>query len=142
MKPQRKHGGSRKSEQHPSHPRPKPSPVQGAVRSAHQNSDSTATSEHARTDHQPSPTPPLRRISHHTVLVNVVLFCCLFFVEFVTCLDLQLAGLCSTKVDMMMMMIMTQSSSSYQHQHLILQKQGYQWAAKCLKGIIFHCMVL
>ena len=70
MKPQRKDAGGRKSVQRPYHPHPKPSPVQSAVRSAHQNLDSTATNEHARTDHLPSPNPRLRGISHHNHLQN------------------------------------------------------------------------
>ena len=57
MKPQRKDAGGRKSMQHPSHPQPKFSPVRSAVGSAHQESDSTATNEHARTDHEPSQNP-------------------------------------------------------------------------------------
>ena len=61
MKPQRKDAGGRKSEQHPNHLQPKPSPVQSAVGSAGQNSDSTATSEHARTDFKPSPKSPSAR---------------------------------------------------------------------------------
>ena len=44
----------RKSEQHPYHPHSKPSSVQSAVGGAHQESVSTATNKHARTDHQPS----------------------------------------------------------------------------------------
>ena len=54
MKPQSKNAGGRKSEQHPNHPQPKPSSVQSAVGCAHQESDSTATNERARIDHQPS----------------------------------------------------------------------------------------
>ena len=54
MKLQRKDAGDRKSEQPTSHPQPKPSPVQSAVGSAHQESDSTATNKHAKSDHQPS----------------------------------------------------------------------------------------
>ena len=42
-----------KSEYNPNHPKPKPSSVQSAVRSAHQESDSTATNEHAK-NYQPS----------------------------------------------------------------------------------------
>ena len=44
MKPQRKSAGG--GEQHPYHPHPKPSSVQSAVGDAHQESVSTATSEH------------------------------------------------------------------------------------------------
>ena len=62
MKLERKNAGGRKSEQHPNHPQPKPSPVQSAVGCAHQESDSTATSVRARTEH---PNPRLRGISHH-----------------------------------------------------------------------------
>ena len=51
MNPKRKDEGGRKSVQHPYHPQPKPSSVQSAVGSALQDSDSTATNEHARTDH-------------------------------------------------------------------------------------------
>ena len=54
MKPQRKDAGGRKNEQHPNHYQPKPSPVQSAEGSVHQVSDSTATNECARTDHQSS----------------------------------------------------------------------------------------
>ena len=54
MKPQRKDARGRKSKQHPNHPRPKLSSVQSAVGSTHQDSDSTATNERAKTDHQPS----------------------------------------------------------------------------------------
>ena len=54
IKPQRKNAGGRKSEQHPYHPQPKSSSVQSTVGCVHQDSDSTATSKHARTDHQPS----------------------------------------------------------------------------------------
>ena len=54
IKSQRKTAGDRKSEQHLYHPRPKPSSVQSAVGSAHQESASTATSEHSTIDHQPS----------------------------------------------------------------------------------------
>ena len=46
--------------QHPHYPQPKPSPVQSAVGSAHQESNSTATNEHARTDRLPSQNPLLR----------------------------------------------------------------------------------
>ena len=49
IKLQRKNAGGRKSEQHPYH-----LSVQSAVGGAHQESHSTATKEHARTDHQPS----------------------------------------------------------------------------------------
>ena len=51
----------KKSEQHPNHnhPQPKLSPVRSAVGSAHQESDSTATNDHAKTDHHPSPNPRL-----------------------------------------------------------------------------------
>ena len=42
----------RRSGQPPNHPQPKPLPVQSARGSAHQESDSTATNEHAKTDHQ------------------------------------------------------------------------------------------
>ena len=42
------------SERHLNHPQPKPSSVQNAAGSTHQESDSTATNEQARTDHQPS----------------------------------------------------------------------------------------
>ena len=55
MKLERKDGGGRKSQQHPNYPQPKPSPVQSAVESAHQESDSKATNMHAKTGHQPSP---------------------------------------------------------------------------------------
>ena len=55
MKPQRKKGEGRKSEQHSSHAQPKPSSVQSVVGGVHLQSDSTATNEHARTDHQPFP---------------------------------------------------------------------------------------
>ena len=65
MKLQRKDAGSKKSVQHSNHPQPKPSPVQSAVRSAHQKSDSTATRGCARTDHQPFQNPHLRGISYH-----------------------------------------------------------------------------
>ena len=54
MKPQRKKGEGRKSEQHSSHAQPKPSSVQSVVGGVHLQSDSTATNEHARTDHQSS----------------------------------------------------------------------------------------
>ena len=54
MKQQRKDAGSRKSEQHPNHPEPKPSSVQSVVGSALQESDTTATNKRARTDLQPS----------------------------------------------------------------------------------------
>ena len=40
--------------QHPYHPHPKPSSVQSGVGFAHQESVSTATSERASIDHQPS----------------------------------------------------------------------------------------
>ena len=53
-KPQRKNAGGRMSKQHPYHPHPKPSSVQSVVGSAHQESVSTATKEHAKFDHQPS----------------------------------------------------------------------------------------
>ena len=52
MKPQRKDAGGRNSEQHPNHPQLKPSPVQSTAGPVHQESDSTATNEHAKTDHQ------------------------------------------------------------------------------------------
>ena len=58
---QRKDAGGRKSEQHPYHPQPKSSFLQGAVECSHQESDSTATKEHARTDHQPSQKPSSAR---------------------------------------------------------------------------------
>ena len=51
----------RRSEQHPYHPQPKPSSVQSAVGSAHQELHLTATNEHARTVHQPSPNPSSAR---------------------------------------------------------------------------------
>ena len=65
MKLQRKDEGGRKIKQHPNHPQPKPSPVQSALGSAHQESDSTATNMHARIDHQPSQHPHQQGISHH-----------------------------------------------------------------------------
>ena len=49
-----RHTGVKKSEWHPKHLQPKPSPVQSAVRTARQELDSTATNKHARTVHQPS----------------------------------------------------------------------------------------
>ena len=52
MKLQRKNAGGRESVQHLNHLQPKPSSVQSAVRSAHQESDSTATNEDAGTDNQ------------------------------------------------------------------------------------------
>ena len=55
MKPQRKAAGGGKSEQHPHHPQPTPSSVQSAAGGARQESDSTGTSERARTDHRPAP---------------------------------------------------------------------------------------
>ena len=54
IKPQRKNAGGRKSEQHLNHPQPKPSSVQSAVGCAHQESDTIATNERAKTHHQPS----------------------------------------------------------------------------------------
>ena len=48
MKPQNKDSGGRKSEQHPNHPQRKPSSVQSAAECEHQEADSTATNEHAR----------------------------------------------------------------------------------------------
>ena len=51
--------------QHPNPPQPKSSPVQEAVGSEHQESDSIATNGHERTDHQPSQNPRLRGMSHH-----------------------------------------------------------------------------
>ena len=65
MKPQWKDAGGRKSVQHPNPPQPKLSPVQGAVGSAHQESDSTVTNKHSRTDHQPSKNPRLRGIGRN-----------------------------------------------------------------------------
>ena len=65
MKPQRRYAGGRKNKQHSYHPHPKPSPVQSAVGGAHQESVSTATSEHARIDRQPSNNPRLQGMSHH-----------------------------------------------------------------------------
>ena len=65
MKPQKKDAGGKKSMQPPNHSQPKPSSVQSAVGCAHPESDSTVTNEHARADHQPSPNPRLREISHH-----------------------------------------------------------------------------
>ena len=41
------------SKQLPNHPQLKPSPDLSAAGSVHQESDSTATNEHARTNHQP-----------------------------------------------------------------------------------------
>ena len=70
MKPQRKDAGGRKSEQHSNNPQPKPSSLQSAVGCAHQDSDSTATSERARTDHQPSPNTRLRGTSHHHTILG------------------------------------------------------------------------
>ena len=49
--PEKKDGGDRKSEQPPNHPQPKPVPVQTAVESAHQESDSAVTYKYTRTDH-------------------------------------------------------------------------------------------
>ena len=50
-----------KKQHNPYHPQPKPSSVQSTVGCAHQELDSTATSEHVRTDHQPSQkSPPAR----------------------------------------------------------------------------------
>ena len=54
MKPQRKDAAGRNCE-HPNHPQPKPSPVQSSIGSVHQESDFTAVSKNAKTDHQPSP---------------------------------------------------------------------------------------
>ena len=54
MKLQRKNAIGRQSKQHPYHPQPKSSSVQNAVGSAHQESVSTATNEHARICYQPS----------------------------------------------------------------------------------------
>ena len=54
MKLQRKDAGGRESELHPNHPQPKPSSVRSEVECAHQELDSTAINEPARTDHQPS----------------------------------------------------------------------------------------
>ena len=54
IKPQRKAAWGRKSEWPLNHPQPKLFSVLSAVGSMHQESDSTATSGHARTDPQPS----------------------------------------------------------------------------------------
>ena len=54
MKPQRKNSRGRKSKQQPYHPHPKPSFVQSAVGSVHQESVSASTNEYARINHQPS----------------------------------------------------------------------------------------
>ena len=71
MKPQRKDAGGRENMQHPNHPQPKPSPVQSAVSSVHQESDCSATNEHARTDHQPSKKLCLQEMSlHQTEIVQ------------------------------------------------------------------------
>ena len=53
------------AKEHPYHPHPKPSSVQSAVGDAHQESVSTATSEHARIDHHLPSDPRLRGMSHH-----------------------------------------------------------------------------
>ena len=58
MKPQQKNTVGRKSKQHPYHPHPKLSSVQSAVGCAHQKSDSTATNERAKIDHQLSQKSP------------------------------------------------------------------------------------
>ena len=65
VKPQTRDSASRKSEQYPDHPQPKPSHVQNASESAHQESDSTVTNQHVRTDHLPSQNPRLQGIGHH-----------------------------------------------------------------------------
>ena len=69
MKTQRKDAGGRKSLQHPNLPQPKPLPVQSAVESVHQESDSIAN-KHARTDHQFSQNPCLQAVSQqqHSLL--------------------------------------------------------------------------
>ena len=61
MKPQRQNTVGRKSKQHPYHPHPKLSSVQSAVGCAHQKSDSTATNERAKIDHQLSQKSPSAR---------------------------------------------------------------------------------
>ena len=63
MKLQRKNAGGRKGEQLPYHfdLHSKPLSVQSAVVCVHQESVSTATNEHARTDHQPSQKPSSAR---------------------------------------------------------------------------------
>ena len=83
MKLQRKDAGGRKSEQHPSHPHPKPSSVQGAVECVHQKSDSTATNECARLDHQSSPESSSAGNQPSLFLSSVVHWCtvrCIFHV--------------------------------------------------------------
>ena len=67
MKPQRKDAGGRKSVQHPNYLQPKFSPVQKAVGCGHQEPDSTATNEHAKTDHQPSQNLRLRGMNNHHI---------------------------------------------------------------------------
>ena len=79
MKLQVKKAGGGKREQHPSHPRPKPSSVQSAVGCARQGSDPIATKKHVRTDHQPSQKSSYARNqpSHYqtdvTVMFNKIL---------------------------------------------------------------------
>ena len=65
IKLQRKNAGGRNCKQHPYHPYLKPLSVQSAVRGAHQESVSTATNKHARTDHHLSNKPRLQGRSHH-----------------------------------------------------------------------------
>ena len=92
MKPPRKDGAGEKSSQLPNHPQPKPSPVQSAGGAAPQESDSTATNEHARTDHQPSLNPRLRGMSHHLVQghLQIVQTCLIMPMRFGHCKTLDL----------------------------------------------------
>ena len=77
MKPRRKDVEGRKSEQHPSHIQSKPSPVQSAVGCAHQEPDSTAANEHARTDHQPFQTSSSARNQPSSSCLSACLPACL-----------------------------------------------------------------
>ena len=78
----RKDVGGRKSEQqYLDHSQPKPSPVQSVIKSASQEPDSTATSERARTDHQPSKKLPSARNQPSSTMSFFIFIFLSFFVH-------------------------------------------------------------
>ena len=83
-KPRRKDAVGRKSEQHPNHPQPKPSSVQSAVGCVHRESDSSATNEHAKTDHQTF-SKSLTARNQPSNLQYLSVFACWQYVSRLTC---------------------------------------------------------
>ena len=78
VKPQKKDAGGRQSEQSLNHLKPKPSPVQRAVGSEHQASDSTATNGRARDDPQTSQI----LVCEESSIIDIAFFFFFFFFLF------------------------------------------------------------